>query len=97
MIGRRFFIDYGMGVVIGEICEIGNNVIVFQGVIFGGMGKEKGKRYLMIKDDVLIVIGVKVFGLIIVGEGLKIGVGLVVLYDVFDFLIVVGISGWVVV
>lgn len=53
-IGRRFFIDHGMGVVIGETCEIGNNVTVFQGVTLGGTGKEKGKRHPTIKDDALI-------------------------------------------
>ncbi|MBN4724492.1 serine O-acetyltransferase, partial [Escherichia coli] len=56
-IGRRFFIDHGMGVVIGETCEIGNNVTVFQGVTLGGTGKEKGKRHPTIKDDALIATG----------------------------------------
>lgn len=71
-IGRRFFIDHGMGVVIGETCEIGNNVTVFQGVTLGGTGKEKGKRHPTIKDDALIATGAKVLGSITVGEGSKI-------------------------
>ena len=96
-IGRRFFIDHGMGVVIGETCEIGNNVTVFQGVTLGGTGKEKGKRHPTIKDDALIATGAKVLGSISVGEGSKIGAGSVVLHDVPDFSTVVGIPGRVVV
>nr|WP_206702217.1 serine O-acetyltransferase [Bacillus vallismortis] len=96
-IGRKFFIDHGMGVVIGETCEIGNNVTVFQGVTLGGTGKEKGKRHPTIKDDALIATGAKVLGSITVGEGSKIGAGSVVLHDVPDFSTVVGIPGRVVV
>ncbi|AKL87149.1 serine O-acetyltransferase [Bacillus atrophaeus] len=96
-IGRRFFIDHGMGVVIGETCEIGNNVTVFQGVTLGGTGKEKGKRHPTIKDDALIATGAKVLGSITVGEGSKIGAGSVVLHNVPDFSTVVGIPGRVVV
>ncbi|MFL6979976.1 serine O-acetyltransferase [Bacillus inaquosorum] len=96
-IGRRFFIDHGMGVVIGETCEIGNNVTVFQGVTLGGTGKEKGKRHPTIKDEALIATGAKVLGSITVGEGSKIGAGSVVLHDVPDFSTVVGIPGRVVV
>lgn len=96
-IGRRFFIDHGMGVVIGETCEIGNNVTVFQGVTLGGTGKEKGKRHPTIKDDALIATGAIVLGSITVGEGSKIGAGSVVLHDVPDFSTVVGIPGRVVV
>ena len=96
-IGRRFFIDHGLGVVIGETCEIGNNVTVFQGVTLGGTGKEKGKRHPTIKDDALIATGAKVLGSITVGEGSKIGAGSVVLHDVPDFSTVVGIPGRVVV
>nr|WP_207203558.1 serine O-acetyltransferase [Bacillus halotolerans] len=96
-IGRRFFIDHGMGVVIGETCEIGNNVTVFQGVTLGGTGKERGKRHPTIKDDALIATGAKVLGSITVGEGSKIGAGSVVLHDVPDYSTVVGIPGRVVV
>nr|WP_307345716.1 serine O-acetyltransferase [Metabacillus malikii] len=92
-IGRRFFIDHGMGVVIGETCEIGNDVIVFQGVTLGGTGKEKGKRHPTIKDHALIATGAKVLGSITVGEYSKIGAGSVVLKDVPDHSTVVGIPG----
>lgn len=58
-IGRRFFIDHGMGVVIGETCEIGDNVTIYQGVTLGGTGHEKGKRHPTIEDNVLIATGAK--------------------------------------
>ena len=92
-----FFIDHGMGVVIGETCEIGNNVTVFQGVTLGGTGKEKGKRHPTIEDDALISTGAKVLGSITVGRGAKIGAGSVVLHDVPECSTVVGIPGRVVV
>ncbi|ALC83312.1 MULTISPECIES: serine O-acetyltransferase [Bacillus] len=95
-IGRKFFIDHGMGVVIGETCEIGNNVTVFQGVTLGGTGKEKGKRHPTIQDDTLIATGAKVLGSITIGKGSKIGAGSVVLHDVPDCSTVVGIPGRVV-
>lgn len=96
-IGRRFFIDHGMGVVIGETCEIGNNVTVFQGVTLGGTGKEKGKRHPTLKDNVLIATGAKVLGSIVIGENSKVGAGSVVLNDVPENSTVVGIPGKVVV
>ncbi|WP_072136152.1 serine O-acetyltransferase [Bacillus kwashiorkori] len=96
-IGRRFFIDHGMGVVIGETCEIGDNVTIFQGVTLGGTGKEKGKRHPTIKDNVLVATGAKVLGSIVVGENSKIGAGSVVLKDVPPNSTVVGIPGRVVV
>lgn len=96
-IGRRFFIDHGMGIVIGETCEIGNNVSVFQGVTLGGTGKEKGKRHPTIKDNVLIATGAKVLGSITVGENSKIGAGSVVLKEVPPNSTVVGIPGKVVI
>lgn len=96
-IGRRFFIDHGMGVVIGETCEIGDNVTVFQGVTLGGTGKEKGKRHPTIKDNALIATGAKVLGSITVGENSKIGAGSVVLKDVPANSTVVGVPGRVVV
>ncbi|MEN1968912.1 serine O-acetyltransferase [Lentibacillus sp. N15] len=95
-IGRRFFIDHGMGVVIGETCEIGNNVTVFQGVTLGGTGKEKGKRHPTVKDNALISTGAKVLGAITIGESAKVGGGSVVLHDVPDHSTVVGIPGRVV-
>ncbi|MBK5444363.1 MULTISPECIES: serine O-acetyltransferase [unclassified Peribacillus] len=96
-IGRRFFIDHGMGIVIGETCEIGDNVSVFQGVTLGGTGKEKGKRHPTIKDNVLIATGAKVLGSITVGENSKIGAGSVVLKEVPPNSTVVGIPGKVVI
>lgn len=96
-IGHRFFIDHGMGVVIGETCEIGDNVTVFQGVTLGGTGKEKGKRHPTIKDHALIATGAKVLGSITVGAYSKVGAGSVVLKDVPDHSTVVGIPGKVVI
>lgn len=95
-IGRRFFIDHGMGVVIGETCEIGHDVTVFQGVTLGGTGKEKGKRHPTIKDNALIATGAKVLGSITIGKYAKVGAGSVVLKDVPDHATVVGIPGRVV-
>ncbi|MGM8216209.1 serine O-acetyltransferase [Bacillaceae bacterium W0354] len=96
-IGRRFFIDHGMGVVIGETCEIGDNVTIYQGVTLGGTGKEKGKRHPTLKDHVLVATGAKVLGSITIGEHSKIGAGSVVLKNVPDYSTVVGIPGHVVV
>ncbi|GEM05550.1 serine acetyltransferase [Halolactibacillus miurensis] len=95
-IGRRFFIDHGMGVVIGETCEIGDNVTIYQGVTLGGTGKEKGKRHPTLKNHVLVASGAKVLGAITIGEESKIGAGSVVLKDVPDYSTVVGIPGHVV-
>lgn len=72
-IGRRFFIDHGMAVVIGETCEIGDNVTIYQGVTLGGTGKEKGKRHPTLKDNVLVATGAKVLGSISIEEHSKIG------------------------
>ncbi|MFD1021182.1 serine O-acetyltransferase [Thalassobacillus hwangdonensis] len=96
-IGRRFFIDHGMGVVIGETCEIGDNVTIFQGVTLGGTGKEKGKRHPTLKDNSLVATGAKVLGSITIGENSKVGAGSVVLNDVPDNSTVVGIPGRVVI
>ena len=96
-IGRRFFIDHGMGVVIGETCEIGDDVTVYQGVTLGGTGKEKGKRHPTIKDHALIATGAKVLGNITIGENSKVGAGSVVLKDVPSNSTVVGIPGRVVI
>jgi serine O-acetyltransferase len=96
-IGRRLFIDHGMGVVIGETCEIGDNVTIFQGVTLGGTGKEKGKRHPTIKDNALIATGAKVLGSITIGENSKIGAGSVVLKEVPPNSTVVGVPGRVVI
>ncbi|MFD1850728.1 serine O-acetyltransferase EpsC [Oceanobacillus bengalensis] len=97
IIGRRFFIDHGMGVVIGETCEIGDNVTLFQGVTLGGTGKEKGKRHPTIKDNALISTGAKVLGSITIGENSKVGGGAVVVKDVPDNCTVVGVPGRIVI
>ncbi|RDW18633.1 serine O-acetyltransferase [Oceanobacillus chungangensis] len=97
VIGRRLFIDHGMGVVIGETCEIGDNVTIFQGVTLGGTGKERGKRHPTVKDNALISTGAKVLGAITIGESSKVGGGAVVIKDVPDHSTVVGIPGRVVV
>lgn len=96
-IGRRLFIDHGMGVVIGETCEIGDDVTIYQGVTLGGTGKEKGKRHPTIGNHVLIASGAKVLGSIKVGDYAKIGAGSVVLKEVPPNSTVVGIPGKVVV
>lgn len=96
-IGRRFFIDHGMGVVIGETCEIGDNVTLYQGVTLGGTGKEKGKRHPTLQDNVLVATGAKVLGSITIGENSKVGAGSVVLKDVPPNATVVGIPGKVVI
>jgi serine O-acetyltransferase len=95
-IGRRFFIDHGMGVVIGETAEIGNDVLIYQGVTLGGTGNEKGKRHPTIGDHVVIGTGAKVLGSITIGNNVKIGAGSVVVRPVPDNSTVVGIPGRVV-
>ena len=97
VIGRRFFIDHGMGVVIGETCIIGDNVTIFQGVTLGGTGKENGKRHPTLEDNVLVATGAKVLGSITIGEGSKVGAGSVVLKTVPPNSTVVGIPGKVVI
>jgi len=81
-IGKGLFIDHGMGVVIGETAEVGNNVTIYHGVTLGGTGKDTGKRHPTIEDDVLIGTGAKVLGPITVGKGAKVGSNAVVLKDV---------------
>ena len=81
-IGKGLFIDHGMGVVIGETAEIGDNVTMYHGVTLGGTGKEKGKRHPTIGNNVIIGTGAKVLGPVYVGDGAKIGAGSVVLCDV---------------
>ena len=85
-----------MGVVIGETCEIGNDVTLFQGVTLGGTGKEKGKRHPTLGNNVLIASGAKVLGAINIGNNAKIGANSVVLNDVPENSTVVGIPGRVV-
>ncbi len=95
-IGRRVFIDHGMGVVIGETAEVGDDVLIYQGVVLGGTSKEKKKRHPTIKDRVVIGAGAIVLGNITVGEGAKIGSGSVVIKDVPPGATVVGVPGRIV-
>jgi serine O-acetyltransferase len=92
-IGRRFFIDHGMGVVIGETSEIGDNVILYQGVTLGGTSHSKGKRHPTIEDGVVIGAGAKVLGPFTVGAGSMVGAGSVVIHEVPPNSTVVGVPG----
>ena len=92
-IGEKFFIDHGMGVVIGETTIIGDNVLVYQGVTLGGTGKDQGKRHPTIGDRVTIGAGAKVLGNITIGSDSNIGAGSVVIDDVPEHSTVVGVPG----
>ncbi|NTW28413.1 MAG: serine O-acetyltransferase [Coriobacteriia bacterium] len=96
LIGRRFFIDHGMGVVIGETTIIGNDVTLYQGVTLGGTGKEVGKRHPTLEDWVVVGVGASVLGDITVGHGSKVGGGAVLIDDVPPNCTVVGVPGRVV-
>jgi serine O-acetyltransferase len=95
-VGRRCFIDHGMGVVIGETTEIGDDVLLYQGVTLGGTGKERGKRHPTIGNNVVIGTGAKILGNITIGDHTKIGAGSVVIRSVPDHSTVVGVPGRVV-
>jgi serine O-acetyltransferase len=95
-IGRRLFIDHGMGVVIGETTEIGDDVLLYQGVTLGGTGKEKGKRHPTVGNHVVIGTGAKVLGNIRIGDHVKIGAGSVVVHSAPDHSTVVGVPGRIV-
>ena len=90
-IGKGLFIDHGMGVVIGETAEIGNNVTMYHGVTLGGTGNEKGKRHPTVGDNVVIGAGAKVLGNIYIGSGTRIGANSVVLRSTSPNSTVVGI------
>ena len=96
IIGKRFFIDHGMGVVIGETSEIGNNVFIYQGVTLGGLATKTGKRHPTVFDNVVIGAGAKILGPIKSGCNTKIGSGSVVLQDVPEYSTVIGVPGRVV-
>ncbi|MGM0470760.1 MAG: serine O-acetyltransferase [Bacillota bacterium] len=96
-IGEGFFIDHGMGVVIGETTKTGENVTIYQGVTLGGTGKETGKRHPTLGDNVMVSAGAKVLGSIEVGDNVKIGAGAVVLESVPENTTVVGVPGKVVI
>jgi serine O-acetyltransferase len=95
-IGRRFFIDHGAGVVIGETAEIGDDCLLYQGVTLGGTGNEKGKRHPTLGNHVVVGTGAKVLGSIRIGDDVKIGAGSVVVHPVPEGSTVVGIPGRVV-
>lgn len=95
-IGKGFFIDHGMGVVIGETAEIGENVLLYQGVTLGGTGKEKGKRHPTLGSNIVVGAGAKILGAITIGDNVKIGANSVVLHSVPGNSIVVGVPGRVI-
>ena len=97
VINKNFFIDHGMGVVIGETAEIGSHVTIFHGVTLGGVSHAKGKRHPTIEDDVVIGAGAKILGAITVGKGSRIGANAVVIKPVPPNSVVVGVPGQVVV
>ncbi len=96
-IGQRFFIDHGMGVVIGETSEVGDNVTLYHGVTLGGTSLEKGKRHPTLEDNVVVGAGAKILGAIVVGAGSRIGANAVVNKPVPPNSVVVGVPGQVVV
>ena len=96
-IGKGFFIDHGMGVVIGETTEIGDNVTLYQGVTLGGTGKEKGKRHPTLGNNVMVGVGAKVLGAVNLGDFARVGAGAVVLNDVPPHSTAVGVPAKVVV
>lgn len=93
-IGKNLFIDHGMGVVIGQTSEIGDNVVIFHGVTLGGTGKEKGKRHPTIGNNVMIGAGAKILGNIKIGDNCKIGANAVVVKNISDNKTVVGIPNY---
>jgi serine O-acetyltransferase len=95
-IGRRFFIDHGMGVVIGETAEIGDDCTLYHGVTLGGTSWSKGKRHPTLKNDVVVGAGAKVLGPITLGEGARVGSNAVVVKDVPPGNTVVGVPGRIV-
>jgi serine O-acetyltransferase len=92
-IGRKLFIDHGMGVVIGETTEIGENCLIYQGVVLGGTSTEKKKRHPTLRDNVVVGAGAKLLGAIEIGSGSRVGAGSVVVTDVPPGATVVGIPG----
>jgi serine O-acetyltransferase len=94
-IGRRFFIDHGMGVVIGETAEIGDDVLMYQGVVLGGTSLEKKKRHPTLGNNVVVGTGATVLGPIVVGDGARIGAGSVVIKAVPPGATIVGVPGHV--
>jgi serine O-acetyltransferase len=95
-IGRRLFIDHGMGVVVGETAEIGDDVLIYQGVTLGGTSMKKEKRHPTIEDQVMISAGASVIGPVRIGRGSRIGAGAVVVSPAPPFSTIVGIPGKVI-
>src|ERR1700686_4496058 len=95
-IGRRLFIDHGVGVVLGETAVVGNDVTLYQGVTLGGTGKEHGQRHPTIEDNVVVGGGAKILGNIVVGKNCRIGAGSVVLRSVPPDSTVVGVPGHII-
>src|SRR5579863_7850706 len=95
-IGRRFFIDHGMGVVIGETTEIGDDVLIYQGVTLGGTSLKKEKRHPTLEDHVMVSAGASVIGPVRIGEGSRIGAGAVVVSSAPPWSTIVGIPGKVI-
>jgi serine O-acetyltransferase len=95
-IGRRFFIDHGMGVVIGETAEIGDDVLLYQGVTLGGTSFKKEKRHPTIEDHVMVSAGAAVIGPVTIGRGSRIGAGAVVVSSAPPYSTIVGIPGKIV-
>ena len=96
-IGRRFFIDHGMGIVIGETSEIGDDCSIYHGVTLGGTTWQKGKRHPTLEDGVVVGAGAKILGPITIGKGARIGCNAVVVKDIPMGATVVGVPGHVVV
>jgi serine O-acetyltransferase len=97
VIGNRFFIDHGMGIVIGETAEIGDDVSIYHGVTLGGTTWNKGKRHPTLKDNVVVGAGAKILGPITIGMGTRVGCNAVVVKDTPECSTVVGVPGHVIV
>jgi serine O-acetyltransferase len=95
-LGRRLFIDHGMGTVIGETAIVGNDVTLYQGVTLGGTGKEKGKRHPTLGNNIAVGSGAKILGNITVGDNCRVGAGSVVLRNVPANSTIVGVPGHIV-
>lgn len=95
-IGKRLFIDHGMGIVIGETAIIGDNCTIYHGVTLGGTGKERKKRHPTLKNNVVVGCGSKILGNITLGNNVKVGANAVVLKDVPDNKVVVGVPAKIV-
>ena len=96
IIGKRLFIDHGMGIVIGETAQVGDDCTIYHGATLGGTGKDKNKRHPTIGNNVLVGAGAKVLGPIIIGDNVKIGAGAVILKPVPSDVTIVGVPGKIV-